>query len=329
MKKKKFVIIGCGYIGKKRSKIIQRKSKIVYCIDKNKKSAEFLAKKFKCSYSINVDDIFRTNFDAAIVAVPHSDIYDISKKLINKKKHILIEKPGAKNLNEIKNLYFLAKNKKIIVSVGYNLRFHDSIIDAQKMIQNGIIGNLMYVRARYGHGARLGYNKEWRMNKRISGGGQMIDQGSHLIDLSRIFLGEFDKVKGILKNYFWKSNVEDNAFMVLENKKNKKVAFLHTSCTEWKNIFSFEIFGKKGKILIEGLNGSYGLEKLTLYKMKKKMGKPRIKSFIYKKDNSFVKQHDEFLKCVESKKNSNYLAGLPDAIKVFKIIDKIYKNDFN
>ena len=72
---------------------------------------------------------------------------------------------------------------------------------------------------------------------------------------------------------------------------------MHTSCTEWKNIFSFEIFGKKGKILIEGLNGSYGLE-VDTYKWKK-MGKPRIKSFIYKKDNSFVKQHDEFLKCVE------------------------------
>jgi predicted dehydrogenase len=173
------------------------------------------------------------------------------------------------------------------VLVGYTLRHHPAIIHAKKLVTEGFIGEPMYVRGRYGHGGRSGYEREWRGSVELSGGGELLDQGVHLIDLSRWFLGEFRQVTGVLGDYFWaqkevqnvhsipvedfKSNseseyikhpaVEDNAFMLLRT-QTEKIAFLHASWTQWKNMFSFEIFGREGFIAAEGLGGNYGPERL-------------------------------------------------------------------
>ena len=101
----------------------------------------------------------------------------------------------------------------------------------------------MFIRARYGHGGRVGYDKEWRAQPELSGGGEFIDQGVHLIDLARWFLGDFNEMQGFAHTYFWNMPVDDNGFLLLKTPK-KQVAFLHASCTEWKNLFSFEIYGK-------------------------------------------------------------------------------------
>lgn len=126
---------------------------------------------------------------------------------------------------------------------------------------------------RYGHGGRLGYEKEWRADPTIGGGGELLDQGLHLIDLSRWYLGDFVHVDGYVKTYFWQMPVEDNGFMMLRTKRDQ-VAWLHVSWTEWKNTFSLEIYGKSGKLQIDGLGGSYGMEQLALYRMHQNMGPP-------------------------------------------------------
>ena len=167
----------------------------------------------------------------------------------------------------------------------------------------------MFIRARYGHGARIGYDKEWRANPEISGGGELLDQGSHLIDLSRWFLGNFVNIKGAMNTYYWDMKVDDNAFMILKN-KNEKVAFLHVSCTEWKNTFSMEIYGEKGKLEVSGLGGSYGTEKLTFYKMHKKMGPPETFAWELYKD------------ILENRTPS---AGLNDALESIKVVEKLSK----
>ena len=184
----------------------------------------------------------------------------------------------------------------------------------------------MYIRARYGHGARLNYNKEWRMRKNLSGGGELIDQGSHLIDLSRLFLGDLKLRYSKLNNFFWKTkeNIEDNAFLILENKSGN-LSSIHCSCTEWKNKFSFEIFGKTGKIEISGLGGSYGTEKLIFYKMKKKMGKPNIYKWSFpENDNSWRLEVEDFITKLDKKKQ--IISDLYNSIENMKIIDKSYKN---
>ena len=161
------------------------------------------------------------------------------------------------------------------------------------------------------------------MNKSLSGGGELIDQGSHLIDLSRYFLGELNLKSCVLKKFFWNSNVEDNAFLILEGKNKKNISFIHCSCTEWKNKFSFEIFLQYGKLQISGLGGSYGTETLTCYKMRKKMGKPNIKVWKFKShDNSWKNEIKYFIKNIK-KKNKNQ-SDLSNAYENMKIIQSCY-----
>ena len=187
----------------------------------------------------------------------------------------------------------------------------------------------MYIRAIYGHGGRLNYEKEWRFRKSLSGGGELIDKGSHLIDLSRLFLGNLRINSFNLKNYFWNMKLEDNCFLNLQN-KNGSIAFLHTSCTEWKNKFIFEIFGKTGKIEINGLGKSYGPQTLTYYKMSKKMGIPKKTIFKYPDNPNFSWKLElkEFYEDII--KNRKSVPGLLDAYENLKIINNMYrKHDHN
>ena len=183
---------------------------------------------------------------------------------------------------------------------------------------------MYFIRARYGHGGRVGYNKEWRANPMISGGGELIDQGSHLIDLSRMFLGDFVKIEGVAKNYFWDMPVDANAFLTLTTAKGQ-TAFLQVSGTEWKNLFSFELYGKYGKLEVNGLGGSYGVEKLNFYQMLPEMGPPETTIWEYPMaDDSWEFEFKEFLNDILNENNSK--PNLKDAIENLRIINKIYKN---
>ena len=187
----------------------------------------------------------------------------------------------------------------------------------------------MFIRGRYGHGGRLGYNKEWRAIPEISGGGELIDQGVHLINLSQWFLGNFVKVDGSINNYFWDMKVEDNVFMKLETSA-KEIAWLHCSSTEWKNTFSFEIYGKYGKLHIEGLGGSYGIEKLSYYKMSEKMGPPETIIYEYPmEDRSWELEIENFIQNINNCKSGfgTVSDNLQETHKVLEIVDRIYQQN--
>jgi len=318
-------IIGCGLVGYKRSRSLGLKGKLVACADLNINRAKKLASNKKIKIFTDWKKLLDVKeIDIVIISTPHNQLFKILIQAYNKKKHILVEKPGSKNLKEITKIISKVKNSKIKIRVGFNHRYHPSIIKADKIIKSGIIGKPMYLRARYGHGGRPGYEKEWRAKPSISGGGELIDQGSHLIDLSRLFLGEFSEVKGFINTYFWKMPVEDNAFLTLKTNSNK-IAFLHVSWTEWKNIFSFEIFCSHGKLDINGIGGSYGQEQLTLYKMSKKMGIPKQKKWKFRsQDVSWKNEINEFYKDISYNRKPN--VNLIDACQTLKIINKIYKN---
>jgi predicted dehydrogenase len=181
----------------------------------------------------------------------------------------------------------------------------------------------MFIRARYGHGGRIGYDKEWRAQPELSGGGELIDQGVHLIDLARWFLGDFNQVDGSAHTYYWNMPVDDNGFLILKTPK-QQVAFLHASCTEWKNLFSFEIYGRTGKIDINGLGGSYGVERISFYKMLPTMGPPE--TFIWEypmADDSWDIEFAEFLDDIRVRRQP--AAGLQDAHAALKIVEEIYR----
>ena len=317
-------IIGCGLIGNKRARAIAKKN-IYGCYDINKNLSSNFSHKFNCKSFENPNKLIEDkNIDIIFICTYHNSLFKYALKCLHENKHIFIEKPGGKNLKELLLLQGEIKKKKFLhVHIGFNHRFHPSIEKAKQIIKKTNLGKLMYIRANYGHGARLNYNKEWRMLKPISGGGELIDQGSHIIDLSRYFMGNLVLKNCFLNNFFWKSKVEDNAFLLLSDKQSNKVAYLHCSCTEWKNKFLFEIFFEKGKIEINGLGGSYGVETLILYKMKKQMGKPKVKKWKFNhKDYSWMKEINYFLKNI--RRNLKSESNILNAVENMKIIEECY-----
>jgi len=289
-------IIGCGLIGTKRAKALKGQ-RISIVADIDLKRAQALAETTGAKATSNFENVVQANdVNAVIIATPHDQLAPLSLACIQKGKHVLVEKPAARSSEELEAVLQAAEEKRVTVKVGFNHRFHPAIQKAKEIAEGSEIGRLLYVRARYGHGGRLGYEKEWRAKRDISGGGELMDQGVHLIDLSRWFLGEFESVQGITPTYFWKMKVEDNAFMMLKTHAGQ-VAWLHASWTEWKNMFCFEIFGEKGKLQIDGLGRSYGRERLTFYKMKPELGPPEIQSWEFpEEDTSWERELNHFFK---------------------------------
>ncbi len=319
-------IIGCGLIGEKRATALINNANLIACFDSNSEKSKRFAEKFRCENTNSISKIIENkNLDAVVIATRHDSLVEIALQLINSKKHVFIEKPGALNSHDFGKI-LMAKEifPEIKIHVGYNHRYHRGIREALRIYKSGEIGELMFLRSRYGHGGRLGYESEWRAKKEISGGGELIDQGSHLIDLAIAFLGEIELNYSATPTYYWNMEVEDNAFLSVSNSKGN-IGFLHASCTEWKNLFSIEVYGKLGKIEVSGLGGSYGLERLTLYKMLPEMGPPAIQIWEFPgEDDSWELEIQEFLQDINNK--SNISDNLASSKKVLDIISEIYES---
>ncbi|WP_159006126.1 Gfo/Idh/MocA family oxidoreductase [Bradyrhizobium sp. S69] len=316
-------IVGCGLIGQKRAKA-RGDARLVVCADIAQDRADRLAAtapgcKAVADWKVAVSD---PSVSVVIISTLHDTLAEIAHGAVAAGKHALIEKPAARRASELEGLAEAAAASGSLVRVGFNHRYHRALQKAHQLVTSGALGPLMFLRARYGHGGRLGYDREWRSDPVKSGGGELIDQGPHLIDLARWFLGDFPEVEGFATTYFWDMPVDDNGFLLLKT-ASRQVAFLHASCTEWKNTFSFEIYGRDGKIEINGLGGSYGTERLTYYKMLPEMGPPETTTWEYPMaDNSWDMEFAEFLEDIRLTRQPS--AGLHDAIEALKIIEKIY-----
>jgi len=320
----KVAIIGCGLIGQKRAKALGSAT-LRICADLHLTRAEQLARS-----AVGVEAtadwraaISHADIDIVIIATAHNSLAEIARAAIVAGKHVLIEKPAARHVGELRDLPALAERMGVCVHVGFNHRYHRAFQQARRLVDDGALGPLLFLRARYGHGGRIGYDKEWRAQPAISGGGELIDQGVHLIDLARWFLGDFTEIDGYAHTYFWDMPVDDNGFMLLKTAQ-KQTAFLHASCTEWKNIFSWELYGRNGKLQVDGLGGSYGVERLSWYKMLPEMGPPETTIWEYPMaDNSWEVEMQEFIEDIRLGRQPS--AGLGDAIAALEVVDKIYK----
>jgi predicted dehydrogenase len=317
-------IIGCGLIGQKRAKALGG-AHLVVCADIAEERAQRLAATVAGCKAVTdwTEAVNDPAVSIVIVCTLHDTLAEIARGAVAAGKHVLIEKPAARRGSELAGLMEAATAAGSLVRVGFNHRYHRALRKAHELVTAGAVGPLMFLRARYGHGGRLGYDREWRSDPAKSGGGELIDQGPHLIDLARWFLGDFVEIDGFAATYFWDMPVDDNGFLLLKT-ASKQVAFLHASCTEWKNTFSFEIYGRDGKLDINGLGGSYGTERLTFYKMLPAMGPPETTSWEYPMaDNSWEVEFEEFLEDIRLKRQPS--AGLRDAIEALTIIEKIYR----
>ena len=323
----KVAVLGCGRIGVRRAVRLPDEHKVVVVGDAIEERARSLAS--SCPGAFHTKDwkeaANNSEADIAIVATTHESLAQVTLVCLESGKHVLVEKPAARRAAELEPVLAAAKRLGRKVRVGFNHRYHPAVRKAKHLADEGAVGELMFVRGRYGHGGRPGYEKEWRADPVAGGGGELLDQGIHLIDLSRWFLGEFSKINGQVQTYFWDMPVEDNAFLCLTNEK-QQTAWLHASWTEWKNMFSLEIYGRGGKLQVDGLGGSYGVEQLTYHKMPPQMGPPETTVWQFpEEDSSWDKEFQEFVEDIELDREPS--VNLMDAIQALKIVESIYDKE--
>ena len=210
------------------------------------------------------------------------------------------------------------------LKIGFNHRHHPAVWKAKALLEEGSIGQSLFIRCRYGHGGRPGYEDEWRADPEISGGGELLDQGIHTIDLFRWFLGDFQEAFGYTDTWFWDMPVEDNAFALFRT-PGGQVAFLHTSWTQWKNLFSFEISGSAGYLIVEGLGGSYGAERLTWGRRRPESGPPDEERFDFSgPDTSWKAEWYEFVSAVQEGREP--LANGYDGWQAMRMVHAVYES---
>jgi len=259
-------LIGAGLQGQRRAQAADvTGSQLVVVADVDREAAESLASQMGCSATSCWEDVVtRDDVEAVIVSTPPHVHASISIAAMKHGKHVLCEKPLARNPEEAREMVRVAQDAGVTLKCGFNLRHHPAIRQAHQWCEAGCIGEVDWIRCRYGTGGRPGYDREWRAQAEVSGGGQLMDQGIHALDLFRWFLGDFVEVVGFLTTRFWDvASLEDNAFALLLTAKGQ-VASLHASWTQWKPLFCFEVFGHDGYVVVEGLGGAYGVERATL-----------------------------------------------------------------
>ena len=324
--KLKVGIAGFGVVGKKRKKILDsiKGVKIIAISDKNPKN-KISNKKIK--FFNDYKKLFNEKLDILFVSLPNKYAADATIRALKNNINVFCEKPPARNIGELqKVLKEHKKRSKIKLKYGFNHRYHDSIILAKKIIQSKKYGKLVNLKGLYGKSKIISFVGQWRSNKSIAGGGILLDQGIHMLDIMRFFCGEFKEIKSLVSNNYWKHDVEDNAYVIMRSYKNT-VAMVHSTATQWQHQFRIEITMEKALINLSGiLSGSktYGNEKIEIQpKFLKKKNNKIIK---FKNDLSWEREVKEYISSI--KNNKRILNGnIYDAIEVMRMIDTIYKSD--
>lgn len=327
MKKLNVAIAGFGVVGKKRYEILKKVKdvNIVAISDINRNN---ILKDKKIEFFLDYRKLFTFKLDAIFISLPNKIAAEATIVSLKKNINVFCEKPPAKNYKDFIKIYNLYKTKKNLkIKYGFNHRYHDSIIIAKNAIQKKRYGKLINIRGLYGKSKIINFKGQWRSSKSLAGGGILLDQGIHLLDILIFFCGDFLTVKSFISNKFWSYKVEDNAYSLIKF-RNDVIAMIHSTATQWQHKFRVEIIMEKGQINLNGIlsgSKSYGDEKIEIIpKFSRKNQKVRVVSF--KKDLSWDRETKEFIDAL--KKNIKIKTGnIEDAKRVMNLVDKIYKSD--
>jgi len=323
-------IIGMGKIGKVRAKTVKdnKHTKLIAAFDVDNSQLDEFTDIIKCD---GVDEIFKIKeLDAVIICTFNKYAPAYTIQALETNLHVFCEKPPARTSKEVRDVIEVENGKNLILKYGFNHRYHHSVIEAKKLIENNIFGRLLWMRGVYGKAGGNQYTQNWRNEKEESGGGILIDQGIHMLDLMRFFAGDFEEVKSMVKTNYWDVKVEDNAFAIMQT-KNNVFASVHSSATQWRHKFLLEMSFENGYINLEGIlsgSRSYGDETLSIAKRQFEdntfaMGKPREEKIFFDTDESWKLELDEFVDCVLNDKKA-YNGNSDDALKVMELVEAIY-----
>lgn len=321
-------IIGFGKMGKIRAEALENSNfdisiNLVY--DNNINNTD-------CPYPIaeSAEQIISNkNIDTIFISTPNFLNHKLTIQALNAGKHVFCEKPPAINVQYMLDIITAEKKSDKSLMYGFNHRHHDSIMMIKKYIESCDFGKLLWMRGRYGKSVNNSFFDTWRSKKELAGGGILLDQGIHMLDLFLMFGGEFDTVKAEVSNLYWNLEIEDNVFAIYKNSNSGTVASLHSTMTQWRHLFSLEIFLEKGYMVLNGLktsSGTYGDETLSIAKNRSVAPAATWEDeehITFDIDNSWNLEIEHFLKSIDEGSEIN-VGNSKQALEVMKLIEKTY-----
>jgi predicted dehydrogenase len=320
-------MVGCGRIGEKRADALAPQDALLGCCDVDATAAEVFARRHDCEVCTTMEELVSLGPEVVVVATVHDQLPGLTERALMAGMHVLVEKPAGLSTAQIDRLLECQRVSERLVKVGFNHRFHPGIARAVEEVHSGRYGELMHLRACYGHGGRPGYDDEWRVDPARSGGGELIDQGMHLLDLSNWLAGPMPLHSALLRTQFWDAEVEDNAALLLGEAGSRAApwALLHASWTEWKNMFSLELYCRTAKLQLDGLVGSYGPQRLRIYRMGPQLGPPTLEEVRYPDDDrSWRAEWEHFAGAVAAADNRPLLGDLQSARDAWEQVEAAY-----
>jgi predicted dehydrogenase len=325
-------IAGYGVVGKRRGDCVERHPnlKLVAVCDRVFASDGVLPN--GVAHFRTYQQLLEQDLDVLIVCVTNDIAAEVTQAGLNLGLHVFCEKPPGRDVSDIAAVIATEKkNPQCRLMYGFNHRYHDSVQDALKIIRSGRFGNIINMRGVYGKSKLITFNQaDWRAKREIAGGGVLLDQGIHMVDLMRLFAGEFVDVQSFISNGHWGYNVEDNAYALMRT-SDGVVAMLNSSATQWRHQFSLDINMQRGGIILKGIltgSKSYGSETMTLVTADpdRDNGDPKEEFFEYNEDPSWDSEIAAFTQSILN--NEPVQSGTSyDAYKTMKLVYKIYYAD--
>ncbi len=320
-------LVGAGLEGKRRAHALKEMSscRLRIVADIDEQAARRTAEEMACDHTTSWEEVVqREDVDVVAVCTPPHLHSLVSGAALRMGKHVLCSKPMGRSPEEARAIVDASEANGVGVKCGLNHRHHPGIRQVKQWQEQGAIGEIIFGRCCYGIGGRPGYDREWRSEREISGGGQLMDQGFHALDLFRWFMGDFVEAFGMLTTGFWPiAPMEDNAFALLRT-AGGQVASLHASWSQWKNLFSFEVFGRDGYIRVEGLGASYGVERAVLGK--REFAAPFREEVIEFRgqDSSWREEWEELTAAIREEREP--LGSGRDALKAQELAHALYRS---
>lgn len=324
---KKVALIGAGNVGRIRANLIRSTPNCRLRIVADVEDAPALQVAKSAGAEATTDWLAATSapdVDLVVICTPTKFHAQAARNALQHGKHVLCEKPLARSVSEAQELVEIAEQSGLVLKTGFNYRYMGHIQKAKELIDSGVLGPLYFARCRYGHGGRPGYEKSWCTDLELSGGGVLLEQGIHILDLVRFLLGEPARVMGLTTRFFWDfPAVEDNCFLLLET-ESCQVAQLHVSWTQWINVFSLEVFGQNGYLFLTGRDGHYGPQRLVWGRRQQNHSRPTEEQFDFPADESWKKDWDDFLNAVHNHREP--MGGLVDGLQSLRLVEAAYQS---
>ena len=325
----KMGIIGLGKMGGIRAQTIRENdhSVLISGTDPNPPPKGFEDMQLLPDYQSVID----SGVDAVFVCTPNRFIPDVVSAALDAGKHVFCEKPPGRNMNDIARIMEAQKrNQGLVLKFGFNHRYHNGIIEAKKVVDSKKYGDILWMRGIYGKAEGSGNPNDWRLNPSLSGGGILLDQGIHMLDLFRHFCGEFHEIKSMCTTAFWDTPLEDNAFALLRDERGR-IAMLHSSFTQWKHLFTLEITLEDGYVVVDGMPSTTRSYRDEWFIQGRRhtgvaIGNPPEESVFCNVDLSWQLELEEFVDCVLTGNALKHGTSL-DAYETMRLVFGIYEAD--